>query len=341
MKTGNCIETTWCARKAEREREREREREMDDRKRKRDEVVDMLLADARRSDEEERSAIDALLKTGDEEVNTCWWTEIFGGGESDIPSDEEAALEMLLRDGWRLPLGTNGDSSGTVGANGTSATIPMATEAQLYTVLEDRTAVDKALVVLARRGAVVRLRLASLPDDFALVRSRDVVRLLAAAAHERRAESSHAVVMEAMRIFAMVVLDSCRGQVEVPAHALQETFMNAGSDRSRARANACISILLNAGFLRRRNASDNETFFFSVPGIGKFVSSIIKARSAVFAAIKRRRYPEILERELRRQKALRASGVGLDFVLRDMKGGGHIVELTSASGPLLRLGRIR
>ena len=268
-----------------------------------------------------------------------------------IPSDEEAAIEMLLRDGWRLWSGEKADPLAVI------------TESQLYTVIHDKSAVDMAVQRLSRRGSILRFQLASARDDYGIVRCSDVISMIASKIHDATRPKEKAF----LRIFAMRVLSQCRCDVEIFNSNLMDILSgNTGtncrrslaaqrpslSSQSRAvvnlpmsvvEANECVSFLVNAGFMRR---SQHDSLLFSLPGIGHLVSSLSAARKAVLASIERKRYPEILEKELKKKKLLAAQKKGcpvgcVDYVLRDLIGSGKIVTVPTTSGRLLRLGRLR
>jgi hypothetical protein len=66
-----------------------------------------------------------------------------------------------------------------------------------------------------------------------------------------------------------------------------------------------------------------EEFHLSIPHIGRLITSINKTRSFVLSVLKRTKYKEILESQLKKLK-LRDSCFKLDYHLAEMEGGGLI-----------------
>ncbi|KAK1947699.1 Serine/threonine-protein kinase 19 [Phytophthora citrophthora] len=90
------------------------------------------------------------------------------------------------------------------------------------------------------------------------------------------------------------------------------------------------------GFLLPTTRLDDEAYSFSVPGIGKLVSAIKKTRSLILNTLKRTKYKEMHEQQLKKAK-LKHSPFQLEFHLTDMEGCGLIRRTKVTSGVLVAL----
>ncbi|CAM9130965.1 unnamed protein product [Ectocarpus sp. 12 AP-2014] len=98
------------------------------------------------------------------------------------------------------------------------------------------------------------------------------------------------------------------------------------------------SKLIRAGFLLpRRDVGREEAYWFSMPQLGKVITSIARGRKDVLAALKRTRYKEMRRAALEKKNPAKATGLPLSFHVRDLLGLGMIRELDTPSGMFLRL----
>lgn len=90
------------------------------------------------------------------------------------------------------------------------------------------------------------------------------------------------------------------------------------------------------GFLLPTTRLDDEAYSFSLPGIGKVVSAIKKTRTLILSTLKRTKYKEMHEQQLKKLK-LKHSRFQLEFHLADMEGCGLIRRTKVTSGVLVAL----
>ncbi|DAZ97848.1 TPA: hypothetical protein N0F65_002518 [Lagenidium giganteum] len=95
--------------------------------------------------------------------------------------------------------------------------------------------------------------------------------------------------------------------------------------------------LQRMGFLLPTSGLQDDALTFSFPGIGKFITAIRKARTAILAVIKRTQFKEIHEHQLRKMK-LPHSVFSMDFHLADLEGIGLVRRSKVTSGTLVALG---
>lgn len=102
----------------------------------------------------------------------------------------------------------------------------------------------------------------------------------------------------------------------------------------------CICIacrwLQRLGFLRTLTRLDDEVFHLSVPGVGKLVSAVKKTRTALVSTLKRTKYKETAEAQIKKLK-LQHSRFDWDYHLADMEGSGLIRRTKVTSGTLVTL----
>ncbi|KUF86372.1 hypothetical protein AM587_10003015 [Phytophthora nicotianae] len=106
------------------------------------------------------------------------------------------------------------------------------------------------------------------------------------------------------------------------------------SDESEIRVMmGCIQRL---GFLLPTTRLDDEAYSFSMPGIGKLVSAIKKTRTQIVSTLKRTKYKEMHEQQLKKLKT-KHSRFQLEFHLADMEGCGMVRRTKVTSGVLVAL----
>lgn len=81
---------------------------------------------------------------------------------------------------------------------------------------------------------------------------------------------------------------------------------------------------------------NGESFHLSVPAIGKLVTAVKKTRTALLSTIKRTRYKQVAEQQLKKTK-LRHSPFVLEYHLADMEGCGLVQRTRVTSGTLVTL----
>ncbi|PSC67391.1 Serine threonine-kinase 19 [Micractinium conductrix] len=267
----------------------------------------------------------------------------------ELPNDTLAALQLLKS---RFPP--------------EARVLPFATRAQLYSLLSDRTTADRQLEELRRRNAV---RLLQLPtsgrgdEQHAIMLTSDYEAALRGCQQDLAGSATNgggggsgpspAIVFE---WFARRVLPVCTDTMVTHGDLvalLSGARVGAGSARSSGPAAAAaaratgaggggvteahVSLLLNRGFLTRHTASA-DSYLFSMPSAGAAVRSVAAGRQEILSLLQRRRHPEVLESELEKKK-LQRSVLGVRWHVADMAGGGVLLRLPTAVGPLLRVAK--
>ncbi|KAM5146719.1 inactive serine/threonine-protein kinase 19 [Mantella aurantiaca] len=194
---------------------------------------------------------------------------------------------------------------------------PMFLRHQMYSMIQDRTSVDRLLSSLQQEGEVCLVQPGFDPDTFLVVMSED----LRAAVIRSVDETSRAAIVQKF-------LDSSLFSSSKISYDREEMMhKNRFSDRE-------ITQLVNAGLLTVRDAG---SWWLSVPGAGKFVSHFIKGRKALVSQISKSRYKEVLLTDLSTRKPPVALRLGMEYHIHDIIGAGLVDCIPTASGTLLRL----
>ncbi|KAI1301592.1 Serine/threonine-protein kinase 19 [Halotydeus destructor] len=79
------------------------------------------------------------------------------------------------------------------------------------------------------------------------------------------------------------------------------------------------------------------TWLFSIPNAGLFIRELVDARKTLVKIFKSTKHNEIFKNELRKKKLPKKLQIGLDYVLLDLIGSETMLSVNSPSGTLLRL----
>ncbi|KAF7698212.1 serine/threonine-protein kinase 19 [Silurus meridionalis] len=193
---------------------------------------------------------------------------------------------------------------------------PIVYKHQLYSLLSDKTLVDKQLNELRDKGELLMFQLGFDTDTFALVFTEDYrTKVLA----EQIGKDTRATVEK----FLDKVLPSGSGLSFSKCQMLKE-FLFTDSE---------ITQLVKSGVLTVRDAG---SWWLSIPNSGRFTKYFIQGRKAVLGMVKKSKYNEILKAdlELRRNK----SQVKLDikYHIHDIIGAELVERIKTTSGTLLR-----
>ncbi|XP_058678558.1 serine/threonine-protein kinase 19 [Ammospiza caudacuta] len=193
---------------------------------------------------------------------------------------------------------------------------PLVLRHQLYSLVPDRTAVDRHLNRLRDEGRVRLLHLGLGPDTLGVV---------------------------SLELYREKVLAAVSGS---PREPLVRRFLEAavaaspelGYERrgmgERGFGDKDITQLVAAGLLTVRDAG---SWWLAVPGAGRFVRALIRGRRAVLSLLRRSRHRPVPLRELEGLRAPPGAALGVPFLLHDLLGEGRLHSVPSAAGPLLRL----
>ncbi len=221
----------------------------------------------------------------------------------EIPNDTKSALDHILslfpREKFLLKLPS------------------IALRHQLYSILTDKTKVDRELNSLRDKGEIQLIKLDSGNEQYAIVKMSDYVEHVASCA-KLRAFTSNPIIDEFFQRGLPKIKD-----VIVERETLTEFQFS----------DDLITYLINLGVL---NTRDVHSWWISIPGNSLFMKSLLAGRKAILSMISKRKYKEMFEKECESKDLKRHSKLGMKYHLYDLVGCSMIVKIPSSSGILLR-----
>lgn len=223
-----------------------------------------------------------------------------------------------------------------------SSIAPIILRDHLYTVIDDRSEVDREVEKLRCSNKIRLLTLSGTPG-LAILHTADYCALLQSSSR-MNPQSAHAFTAfeEALSslttpIVSFDALKKVLTPQQRPSKIARDRGRSViGSTYFSSLGEEIISTMVRAGFLRSREMYEERVYFFAAPNLGPFTASLIGGRAELTAMIGRAPRREILRRELKK-KILRRSDLGLDFHIMDLVAIGDCFELRTASGGLIRL----
>ncbi|XP_056396928.1 serine/threonine-protein kinase 19 [Hyla sarda] len=194
---------------------------------------------------------------------------------------------------------------------------PMILRHQLYSLIQDRTTVDRLLSSLQQKGDVCLVQPGFDPDTFLVVKNED---FLGSVIRSIDGSSGANVVRR--------FLDSSLFNPSKISYNREEMM-----EKHRF-SDAEITQLVRAGLLTVRDAG---SWWLSIPGAGKFSKHFIKGRKTLLSQISRSRYKEVLLIDLSTRKPPSAIKLGMEYHIHDIIGAGLVDCVPTPSGILLRL----
>ncbi|XP_030053191.1 winged helix repair factor 1 [Microcaecilia unicolor] len=196
---------------------------------------------------------------------------------------------------------------------------PMVFKHQIYSLVRDKTAVDRQLNELKDRGEIRFFQHGFSTDVFGMVFTEDYRdRVLAGSAGK---ECSLAV----QRFLESVLTCS-------DLSFSKEKMMQEFSFQDRQ-----ITELVKAGVLTVRDAG---SWWLAVPGAGRFVKHFLHGRKALLGMIKKTKYKEVMLSDLQGRKVPTSMKLGLEYHIHDIIGAELVDCVATTSGTLLRLADI-
>ncbi|XP_051877630.1 serine/threonine-protein kinase 19-like isoform X2 [Pristis pectinata] len=194
---------------------------------------------------------------------------------------------------------------------------PIVLKHQLYSIVKDKTTVDRQLNEMKDLGAVRIFQFGFDMDVFGVVFSEDYKsRVLAATATRESAAT--------VQRFLESVLNSC-----MDMGFTKDQLLKDFSFRDQE-----ITQLVNAGVLTVR---DVGSWWLAIPGAGRFVKYFVKGRKTVLGMIRKSKYNEVLQSELEARKVTSTVKMGIQYHVHDIVGAELVKCIPTASGTLLRL----
>ena len=237
----------------------------------------------------------------------------------DLPSDTLATV-LLLRTSFppNLPM------------------CPLVIKSHIYSIVSDRTAVDRQLEELNRRNKVRIIKLSSDRADYGVVLWEDYSRAVDGCKEGRSGLEKGLLDWFLGTLVSQTThcyVDDSRIDSELLAF-LRRRGESRG-EALKAAKESCVTFLVRCGLLTRR-MSMHGGYWLSIPNIGIFVKSLRAGRKQLAGIVKRRRRCEILQWDLEKMKLPKKTTLGMKYHLRDAIGSGFFDQIETTCGPLLR-----
>ncbi|XP_072777207.1 inactive serine/threonine-protein kinase 19 isoform X5 [Taeniopygia guttata] len=193
---------------------------------------------------------------------------------------------------------------------------PLLLRHQLYSLVPDRTAVDRHLERLRAEGRLRLLHLGLGPDALGVVSARLYrEKALAAVAGSPREPL-------------------VRRFLEVAVMARPELSYGERDMRDMGFGDSDVTQLVAVGLLTVR---DVGSWWVAVPGVGRFVRALLRGRRALLSLFRRARLRQLPQGALGGGKTPPGAALGVPFLLHDLLGEGRLQSIPTPAGPLLRL----
>ena len=268
--------------------------------------------------------------------------------ESDLPSDTLARFQSMRQE---FPI------------HSAVVDIPVMLEHHIYGYTDNRTKSNQELEFLVANNILRRLHVTTGDDEMLVVFNKDykgLVRHACDVLQKKRAKtdasdsaaSANALAVSLLDVYERVILDKIPGvfvtakelETLYARHLPQEGRRDGKTSKTDAVGRREISTVLREhGFLMQRSfdngdADCGETYWLSIPRMGKFVKQVIDGRKKIMRIISKRPFKEILELELL-QRRVKDSDFNIQWYVRDLMGRDDVTVLDTTSGKLIRLPR--
>jgi serine/threonine kinase 19 len=197
---------------------------------------------------------------------------------------------------------------------------PVILKHQIYTVVTDRSNVDKELDQLVQEQVVRCFDSATGINECFVCLNSDYVEYIKQWAHDHQDNP----LIQSFCKFTILSksVDITRGDLEI---VLKDSNIND-----------LIRTLTSNGFLTMQTQRLNiECYLFSIPSIGRVVQNILNGRKEILAILKRKKFHEMLQSKLLAVQ-LKKSCMRTSSVVRDLVGNDTLISTSTTSGPLIR-----
>ncbi|GAB6029281.1 Serine/threonine-protein kinase 19 [Chamberlinius hualienensis] len=192
---------------------------------------------------------------------------------------------------------------------------PIILKHQLYSLLKNRTTVDRQLNEMKQTGVIRCFHLGVETDAVAIVLREDFQQ------HIKNTADGNEIADR----FLNYIFSTNYNELSITRDALI---------RKRICKEEEITELMRIGMLTVR---DVGSWWLAIPAAGQFMKYYLKGRKAILTTIKKSKYSEILEKELMDRKLPKVAKLGMDYYVHDIIGAELVATVPTTSGRLLRL----
>ena len=199
--------------------------------------------------------------------------------------------------------------------------LKIALKHQLYSVVENRTNVDRGVNALLEKGDIKLFKTSLGDEQLCIMFTKDYydhVKMLCL--DDSQVKKKNKVIQQFLDFVLPDFKDiSINENVLLKKHGFQDTD---------------VTKLIEQGILTVKNAG---TWWLSIPNLGQFLKVLRKGRQAMIQTIKRTKYKEINRENLLLKKSLPSVKFALEYQLHDLIGADLVKCIKSTTGILLRL----
>lgn len=195
---------------------------------------------------------------------------------------------------------------------------PVILKHQVYSIMKNRTLVDKQLADMKSAGEIKVFKLGTESNDYSILFTEDYQ------SHIARTTADNCVSKAAIEKFLNTVVKNWN-DVSVNKDVMINKFHFQDDE---------ITQLVKASVLIVRDAG---TWWLSIPNAGIFMKNLIRGRKAAITIIKKTKYREIFKDDLEQRKWPRLARLGIIYHIHDIIGADLVDCIQTTSGMLLRL----
>ncbi|ESO84784.1 hypothetical protein LOTGIDRAFT_196439 [Lottia gigantea] len=195
---------------------------------------------------------------------------------------------------------------------------PIMMKHQVYSMVENRTIVDKHLNDLREEGMIKILRLGANADELCIVYTEDYTNHCLNIMKDKNIETS---IIDKCK---ETILKTCK-DISVDTETLMKDYLFTDKE---------ITHLVISSILTAR---DIGSYWISIPNAGFFMKTFMKGRKVILTMLRRCKYKQILQTEMEQRKWPKLARLGIMYHISDIIGGDLVQRHQTTSGYLLRL----
>ncbi|XP_050393447.1 serine/threonine-protein kinase 19 [Patella vulgata] len=195
---------------------------------------------------------------------------------------------------------------------------PIVMKHQLYSIIHNRTIVDKHVNDLRESGDVKLFRLGADADESCIVFTEDYQR------HCLRVMADLKIDQAIIDKFTETIVKKCK-DISLDKETLINTYLFTDKE---------ITELIKSSVLTVR---DVGSWWLAIPNAGVFMKSFVKGRKFILTMLRKCKYKQVLQKELEQRKWPKLARLGIMYHVNDIIGADLVVRVQTTSGVLLRL----
>ena len=209
---------------------------------------------------------------------------------------------------------------------------------QLYSVVENRTTVDRGINALLEKGEIKLFKTSLGTEQLVIMFTKDYISHVKIVCSVKDAGTSTKVVSGVGAHTSdndQVIGNIASRFVDTVLPNLKDISINEDLlVKQYGFKDEEVTEMIKCGILTVKNAG---TWWLSIPNIGAFMKLLRKGRQAVMQTIKRTKYREMARATLLTKKTIPSLKLNIEYHLHDLIGADLVKPIKSTTGILLRL----